>query len=160
MILVSVGSSDGNFDRLLKIIDELCEEKILNGKDVVAQIGKTVYTPKNYKSFELVGREDFQRYLESSEFIITHAGTGCVVPPLKMGKKIIVFPRLEKYNEHLDNHQLELAREFTSRGFVLSAQNKEELIDCINKVKKFQPNKFVSNKDNINKMIIDYIEKM
>lgn len=160
MILVSVGASEYSFERLLKIIDELCDEKKINGDEIVAQIGETKYQPKNYKSFKLISREEYQEYVNKSEYIITHAGTGCVVPPLNQGKKIIIFPRLEQYGEHIDNHQLDLCKVFESKGYTLCAKNKEELLKCIESIDEFQPEKFKSNKDEFNKRIIEYIEKM
>ena len=42
MILVSVGASEFGFDRLLKILDELCEENIINGEEMVAQFGEHI----------------------------------------------------------------------------------------------------------------------
>ena len=160
MIVISVGASEYPFDRLIKIVDEICDEGILNGKEIIAQIGKTNYKPKNFKSFELIGRDEFQKYIEDADIIITHAGTGCVVPPLKLGKKVIVFPRLSKYHEHLDNHQLELSNVFVKAGYVLCANNKMKLIECISKCKNFCPRKFESNKTRFNELIINYIEKM
>ena len=120
MILVCVGASEYKFNRLLKIIDELCDENILNGNEIIAQIGSTEYKPRNYKNFRMIGREDFQRYINEADLIITHAGTGSVIPPLKLGKKVIVVPRREKYKEHLDDHQLELRDVFTTAGYTLS----------------------------------------
>ena len=160
LILVSVGASEYPFDRLLKIIDEFCGEGFIDGQDVIAQIGNTNYKPLNYRNFSLIGRDEFQNYINQADIIITHAGTGCVVPPLKQGKKIIVFPRLEEYNEHLDNHQLELCDIFVSEGYVMCAKNKEELKKCIIEAKDFEPKKFISNKEKFNKLIIEYIEKM
>lgn len=160
MIVISVGASEYPFDRLIRIIDEICDEGILDGKEIIAQIGSGRYIPKNYKSFSLIGREEFQQYVDKAEIIITHAGTGCVVPPLIQGKKIIIFPRLLEYKEHLDNHQLELCEIFVKAGFALCAKNKEELIQCLKKIERFTPNKFMSNKKKFNEMIINYIEKM
>lgn len=160
LILVCVGASEYKFDRLLKIIDELCDEKIIEASEVVAQIGYTNYIPKNYRYFDLIEREQFQEFIDKADIIITHAGTGSVIPPLKLGKKIIVFPRIEEYKEHLDNHQLELSEVFTSEGYTLCAENKEQLINCINNIDVFRPKKFVSNKENINNMIIDFIENL
>lgn len=160
LIVISVGASEYPFDRFIKIIDEICNEKIINGKDVIAQIGKSNYKPKNFESFQLIGREEFQQYIEKADIIITHAGTGCVVPALKLQKKVIIFPRMVEYNEHLDNHQLELSDAFEKEGYVLCAKNKNELINCIKKSSQFIPKKFISNKDDFNKLIIDCIEKM
>lgn len=160
MILVCVGASEYKFDRLLKIIDELCDEKIIDSSEVVAQIGYTNYAPRNYKYFDLIEREQFQEFIENADIIITHAGTGSVIPPLKLGKKIIVFPRLEEYKEHLDNHQLELSEVFTSEGYTLCANNKRQLINNIRNIDTFIPKRFKSNKEHINKLIIDFIENL
>lgn len=160
LILVCVGASEYKLDRLLIMIDELCDEGVLDGENIIAQIGGTDYKPRNYKSFALIGRDDFQWYLEQAEFVITHAGTGSVIPALKMGKKVIVFPRLEKYKEHLDNHQLELRDVFTSSGYTMSAENKEELRKAIIQLDTFTPKPFVSNNNRISSMIIDFIEKI
>ncbi len=160
MILVCIGASEYKFNRLLKIIDELCDEKIIDSSEVVAQIGYTNYVPRNYKYFDLIGREQFQEFIENADIIITHAGTGSVIPPLKLGKKIIVFPRLEEYKEHLDNHQLELSEVFTSEGYTLCAKNKEELINKIRNIDTFTPKRFKSNKEHINRLIINFIENL
>lgn len=160
MILVCVGASEYSFERLLISIDELCDEGNIYGRDIIAQIGSSKYVPINYKSFSLIGRNDFQKYMESADIVITHAGTGSVIPSLKLGKKVIVFPRREEYGEHLDNHQLELANVLTSSGYTLCATNKKELKECILNIKNFTPKKFVSNKERMNELIIEYIDKL
>ncbi len=160
MILVCVGASEYRFDRLLKIVDELCDEKMLDGSEIIAQIGSTDYQPRNYKSFHLLGREEFQEYMEKSDLVITHAGTGSVIPPLKLGKKVIVVPRREKYKEHLDDHQLELRDVFTNAGYTLSANNKEELIDALQHLETFTPKVFQSNNSHVNQLVIDFIESI
>lgn len=160
LILVCVGASEYRFDRLLKNIDQLCDEKVLDGKEIIAQIGNTDYVPRNYKSFPLIGRDEFQKYMEAASFVITHAGTGSVIPPLKLGKKVIVFPRMEKYKEHLDNHQLELSEVFTSAGYTMSAENIDELRNAVKNIDEFEPRTFVSNSERINRMVIDFIESI
>lgn len=160
LILVCVGASEYGFDRLLRYIDEICDSGLLSGSEVVAQKGNAHYQPRNYKSFELIGRTDFQEYINQADIIITHAGTGSVIPPLKQGKKVIVFPRRVEYREHVDNHQLELADVFTSAGYTLRADDKEELIEAIKKASNFVPKQFKSNKGHIDKILIDFIESI
>ena len=160
LILVCVGASEYKLDRLLIMVDELCDEGVISGNEIIAQIGNTDYKPRNYKSFSLIGRDDFQHYMEQSELIITHAGTGSVIPPLKLGKKVIVFPRLQKYKEHLDDHQLELRDVFTNSGYTLSAVAIDQLRDAIINIKDFTPRPFVSNNRKINSMVIDFIDRL
>lgn len=160
MILVCVGASEYRFDRLLKMIDDLCDEKVLDCTKIIAQIGNTDYQPRNYKSFHLLGREEFQQYMEKSDLVITHAGTGSVIPPLKLGKKVIIVPRREKYKEHLDDHQLELTDLFTNAGYTLSADCKEELIEALHQLETFTPKPFQSNNIHVNQLVIDFIESI
>lgn len=158
LIFITVGSSEEyKFPRLLKIVDELCDEGIIDGNEVVAQIGYTEYEAKNFKTFDMTSSEEFKKLIEQSEIIITHAGTGSVISALKAKKKVIIFPRREEYGEHLDNHQLELADLFVQMRCVLCANSKEELYSCIEKINDFKPNAFVSNNFGINELIIEYI---
>lgn len=159
MILITVGTARFNFNRLFKIIDELCEEKIIDGKEIIAQIGYTEYKPKHYKSFSLINSDDFNKYIEESKYIIAHAGVGTVVSSVQKNKKVIVFPRMEKYNEHVDDHQLELSKLFKENNYAMIAKNKKELKECILKIDEFKPNKYKSNNKKINELIMDYIER-
>lgn len=159
-ILISTGLSEYGFDRLLRIIDEFCDERLIDGSRIVAQGGSSKYIPRNYKVFSLIGRDEYQKYVDQADVIISHAGTGCVIPPLKLGKKVIVFPRREQYREHLDDHQLELAAAFAKAGYVLCANNKDELRYCIESVGEFIPRKFISNAANMNRLVIDFIDKI
>lgn len=160
MILVCVGASEYKMDRLLIAVDELCDEGVIKGNEIVAQIGYTDYKPRNYKYFNLIGRDEFQDYMEQADLIITHAGTGSVIPPLKLGKKVVVFPRLEKYKEHLDDHQLELCAVLTDSGYTMSAENKEELRDRILHMEEFKPKQFISNNAKINQIVCNFIDEL
>lgn len=158
LIFITVGTSNYSFNRLFKIIDELIEEKVLDGTKVLAQIGFSEYNAKNFKTIKFLEAQEHHKYLEKSEFIISHSGTGSVISSLKMGKKVIVFPRLEKYHEMCDDHQLELTNFLTENDFILSAMDKEQLKKCIQSINEFKPKKFKSNSDNFNKLIIDIIQ--
>ena len=49
-VLVTIGSMvEKKFTRLFQIIDELCKEGILDGKDVIAQVGFDNYNSKYYR---------------------------------------------------------------------------------------------------------------
>lgn len=159
MILVAVGGvKEHKFERLLRILDELCDEHVINGDELVAQVGFNDYTPRNYKYFDFIGNEEFKNMARSAQFMITHAGTGTVVSAVKDHVKVIIFPRLSEYNEHLDDHQLELSNLFENKGYALVAKNKEELVDCINRISEFTPSEYISNNEKITQLIINCIE--
>ncbi len=159
MIFICVGASEYQFNRLLKTVDELCNEGILDSNNIIAQIGNSSYKP-SYRYFNSVSRYEFEKYIKEADYIISHAGAGCVVPSLKLNKKVILFPRLQEYKEHLDNHQLELCNVFTQNNYALCAKNKIELRQAINKIDCFSPNKFISNNNLMNELVIHYIEEV
>ena len=89
MILVTVGGvEEFKFERLLRNIDELCDEKVINSDDVVAQIGFNDYHARNYRTFDFIGPDEFKKLVDKAEYIISHAGTGTVVSSVKKGKKV------------------------------------------------------------------------
>lgn len=159
MILITVGSATYSFERLFRIIDELCDEGLLNGQDVVGQCGCTKYVPKNYKVFDMIESNEFKKMINKSDVIICHSGVGTIINAIEKGKKVIVFPRLKKYKEHGDDHQIEIAEMFSNNNYVKCASSKKELIEIIENIESFIPNKYVSNCDKINNLIIDFIEK-
>lgn len=158
-ILVTIGSmAEKKFTRLFNIIDELCEEKFLDANKIIAQVGFDNYKSKYYQTFDMVSDEEFKNMIDESDLIISHAGTGTVTSCLKKNKKVIIFPRMESYDEHYDDHQLELCNLFLMKNYIMCAKDKQELKECISKVEEFTPAKFKSNNQEMNKLIVDFIE--
>lgn len=153
MIFVTVGSQKFQFNRLLKEVDELIETGKIKD-DIFAQIGASDYKPKNYKYKEFITQEVFNDYLNKADIIITHAGTGVIVNAIKKGKKVIGVPRLAKYGEHVDDHQIQLINEFKEMNFIEPVYKMNKLKDAIETVKEKRYNTYVSNTDKI----IDDIE--
>lgn len=158
MILATVGCSNYNFDRLFEALDALCISHVIDGEQLVAQTGNLDYEVRNYRHFKYTTNEQMANFIDQAEIIICHAGTGTVIGALEKGKKVIIFPRLKKFNEHLNDHQMDLYRSFTQAGFVMGATNREELADCLQKADTFVPRKFVSNQPNFFSLIENLIE--
>ena len=154
MILITVGSQKFQFNRLLKEIDKLIENKIIK-EEVFAQIGVSDYKPKNYKYVDFMSQDEFSNKMDEADIIITHAGTGVIVNAVKKEKKVIGVPRLAKYEEHVDDHQIQLINEFTSLGFIEPAYETKDINEALKNVKKKKYNKYISNTD----AIIESIEK-
>ena len=91
--------------------------------------------------------------------IITHAGTGVIVNSVKKGKKVIGVPRLSKYGEHVDDHQIQLIDEFSKLNFIESCNDVDSLDKAIENVKVKKYDKYVSNTEKIIKNIEKFIEK-
>lgn len=156
MILVTVGSQKFQFNRLLKKIDELIDNKVIKD-DVFAQIGVSDYKPKNYNYVEFMTQDEFNQKIEDANIIITHAGTGVIVNAVKKGKKVIGVPRLAKYEEHVDDHQIQLIQEFESLNFIEPSYEIENLERALKNVKTKKYNKYESNTNQIIDSIEDFI---
>ena len=157
MILVTVGSQKFQFNRLLKEIDRLIENKKIK-EEVYAQIGVSDYIPKNYKYVDFMTQEEFNKDLDKCNIVITHAGTGVIVNALKKNKKVIAIPRLKEYDEHVDDHQIQLIKEFSELNFIEPVYEIKDLEKAIKNTKKNKYNKYISNTDTILKSIEEFIE--
>lgn len=119
MIFITLGSQKFQFNRLLKAVDDLVQRKIIK-EDVFAQIGYSDYQPQNYSYKKFLDRDEFARMEEKSEIVITHGGTGAIIGAVKKDKKVIAVPRLAKFGEHVDDHQLQLLDEFEKMQIIVA----------------------------------------
>ena len=142
LVFVTVGSTNNDFQRLLSEIDVLVERGILS--DVVAQIGKTRYTPRNYRYYPFLPYEQFVQFIRDAELVIAHAGTGTLNMCLGLRKTIIAVPRLKKYHEHPDDHQLELGAFLQAENRILVVQDISHLENVVQLSRSWKP-KFKEN---------------
>lgn len=155
MIYVSLGTQDKKFPRLLQEVDKLIDKGIIKD-EVIAQIGQTEYESKNMKLYDYLSKEDVLKYMNESRFIITHGGVGTILDALKLNKKVIAVARLKLYKEHVNDHQLQIIREYTKLGYILDGTY--DLEKAIFDVNDFMPNQYVSNNENFIKQLEDYID--
>lgn len=158
MIFVTVGSQKFQFNRLLKKIDELIEKKVITDK-VFAQIGASDYKPVNYEYVDFMTQEEFIKKLEECNLLITHAGTGVIVNAVKREKKVIATPRLAKYGEHVDDHQIQLIQQFDELNFIEPCYELDDLEIKLKEINNKKYKKYVSNTDTIIESIKKFINK-
>lgn len=140
MTLVTLGTQHQEFTRLLDYI----EKSDLKG-EIIVQAGYTKYESKRMKIFDFISYDEMEKYIDKSDLVITHAGTGSIVMPLKKDKKVIACARLSKFGEHVDDHQVELVDVFYSEGYILKIDEDTSLNEVLKNIKDFKPKKFVSN---------------
>lgn len=157
MIFVTLGTQDKSFDRLLKIIDENIKNNVIKEK-VIVQSGYTKYKSDNMQLFNYVNMEDFDKYIDECSLLITHGGVGNILSALKKNKKIIAVPRLAKYKEHTNDHQLQIVNNFYEKGYILRLLETDNFEDVYKKSKTFKPKKWISNNENLLKKIKEYID--
>ena len=134
MIFVTVGSRNYPFDRLFKKLDALYEDGTLT-ESMFAQIGTSTYKPKNYDFKEFVSPEKFVELIEKADIVVTHGASGSIMKALNAGKKVIAVTRLEKYGEHINDHQIQNNEAFSSNKYVLMADLElDDLGECFKKI--------------------------
>jgi UDP-N-acetylglucosamine transferase subunit ALG13 len=157
MIFVTVGTHYLGFERLITEMDEIAG-KI--DEEVVAQIGSTKYKPKNMKYFTFV--EDEKEILElyqEARVVVSHAGAGTLLTILNYNKPAVIVPRLHKFNEHIDDHQLELTDVLKDQGKAIGVYDIGNLESSLKKVENLNYN----NKKKNEELIIflkEYITRM
>lgn len=154
MVFVTLGTQDKEFPRLLEEVEKLIDKKIIN-EEVIAQVGSTGYNSDKIKIIDYLSKDELLNYIKNADYIITHGGVGTIIDSLNLNKKIIAMPRLKKFKEHVNDHQLEIVNEFSKLGLILDGSNLEH---AIYKLDNFIPKKYESNNSNFVKLIDEYIE--
>ena len=109
MIFVTVGTHEQPFNRLVKTVDKLVGNELIDVR-VVMQIGFSTYKPLNCKWQRMMSFDEIQNNLKNARIIITHGGPSSFIEALQFGKVPIVVPRQEKYHEHVNNHQVDFVK--------------------------------------------------
>jgi UDP-N-acetylglucosamine transferase subunit ALG13 len=157
MILVILGTWKMPFSRPLKEIERLIESGVIK-EEVIVQAGVTQFHSTHMDIHAFFDKDEFERLYRNASLIITHAGVGSIILGLKYKKKVISIARLLKYNEHIDNHQLEILNEFSLRKYLLAWEEGGDLEILLNRLNAFTPMPYPFSEDRISERIIDFID--
>jgi len=114
VIYVTVGTMFLDFPRLIRKMDEIAGK---TGELVCIQTGLGRTYPKNCEHFDFKSREEVLALQRDARVIVCHAGIGSVMDALRARRPLIVVPRLKKFNEHMNDHQLDVAKAVQTRGW-------------------------------------------
>ncbi len=137
MIFLTVGTQFP-FDRLVQAIDRIIADGLIS-ETVFGQIGDSACKPHNFQAVARMEKAEFDKYLTEASAIIGHAGMGTISMALNNRKPLLAMPRLKKYGEVVNDHQLEIARMFSRLGHILAAYGVEDLPLGIRRLADFVP---------------------
>lgn len=126
------------FDRLIRTVDELVKAAAITDS-VFAQIGNGTYEPTAMPFCRFLDKAAFDARLLEARAVISHAGIGTIATTLKHGKPMLVLPRLQRYGEHVNDHQVATARKYGELGHVVVAPQAEDIADCLLQLSIFVP---------------------
>ena len=154
MILVLCGTQKQNFTRMIREV-----EKLADNNEIIVQAGHSQYSSDKMEIFDFISPEKLKILYEKAAYIITHAGAGSMFQAIKSKKKTLAFPRLQKYDEHVDDHQLQLAEKLQKMGYLMVFHDGDEMISVFNRMKEFEE-KIYSLEGQIPSLIDDQLAKI
>ena len=157
MIFVMLGTQNNSFHRLLEEVQKNIDNGNIN-EEVVVQKGYTKFESKDMTLFDEISQDKFNKLIDKADLIITHGGVGSIITSITKGKKVIAVPRLQKYGEHVNDHQLDIIESFNEKGYIIGLHEVSELGNALKKVKNFKPQKYVKNTGNIISIIENFID--
>lgn len=139
-LFVPLGTQKFPFGRIITALNGLVERGTYKPNEIVMQSALYPVKPE-FSHFGLIPQEDFNRYMQEAEVVVTHSGVNSIISCMEMGKPLVVCPRLHEYNEHVDNHQMEIATLMHDKYDVLMCTDMKELPELIEKAKthKYKP---------------------
>jgi UDP-N-acetylglucosamine transferase subunit ALG13 len=113
VILVTVGTNEARFDRLLLALDALP-----GSEELVVQHGPSPVRPAGATCVDYLPFDELAAEIRRARVVITHAGVGSTIAALLNGKRPVVVPRLARHGEAVDDHQVPFGRRLHEAGLV------------------------------------------
>ena len=124
MIFATCGSSPVPFDRMMQALAEL------PAGELHVQHGPAA-PPPCAGAYDFLPFHRMVELIERADVVVSHAGVGSIICALRAGHTPIVFPRLKRHSETVDDHQAELAEALVDRGNVVVAWTPEDLVAAV-----------------------------
>lgn len=157
MIFVVLGTWEMPFVRPLIEI----EQAVLRGllpQLIVVQSGNTSYASPHMKLVPFFGKEELERMYEQATLVICQAGVGSIMLGLKKHKKVISIARRARFNEHIDDHQLEILNVFSTIGAILPWNGDGDLAKVLALAETFVPTEYQFSRERISSAILNYLD--
>lgn len=120
-VVVTLGTSDFGFPRLVRgLLDVLpgdCE--------VFWQTGATDVRGTGIDARVSVPSGELSAAMARADLVVSHAGVGSALAAMRAGRAPLLVPRRASRGEHVDDHQLQIARELERRGLAMTCDPEE-----------------------------------
>jgi UDP-N-acetylglucosamine transferase subunit ALG13 len=126
MILVTIGTNEQPFDRLVRAAAALDLPEQL-----VVQHGSSRVPRGRGEWVDFVSFEELSSRMRQARVVVCHAGVGSIMLARRCGKHPIVVPRRLHLGEAVDDHQLPIARRLHANGVVTLVEDVDRLAEAI-----------------------------
>jgi UDP-N-acetylglucosamine transferase subunit ALG13 len=164
MILISVGTIDNPFHRLNEIV---YSNTFFNSRiqKIIFQAGPSRFLKNINKKIiykTIISNKKIISYIKSANIIISSGGEETMIDILRYSKnKPIIFPRLKKYKEHVDDQQLQIGKSLSKKKLAFLALNEKQLMNHIKKLPIANKSKNISkNNKKLIENLVSITEKL
>jgi UDP-N-acetylglucosamine transferase subunit ALG13 len=114
-VVVSLGTSPYGFRRLVEHLTDILPPDT----EVLWQTGTTDVSGLGIDARPHVPSAELRAAIERADVVVSHAGTGAALAALEAGRCPILVPRRAMRQEHVDDHQLQIALDFALRDLAI-----------------------------------------
>ena len=158
-LFVPLGTQKFQFNRLIKALNALVEKGVFKPEEIVMQSSLYEVEPM-FTHYELIPASKFEELIETAELVLTHSGVNSIISCMKRKKPLIIVPRLKKYGEHVDNHQVEIAQLMKQKFDVIVVEDMKDLEGAIKEAKNHVYKQWVSHNSELVRAIKDIVDKL
>jgi beta-1,4-N-acetylglucosaminyltransferase len=121
VIFATVGSTQIPFERFVRALGSLPGERLL------VQHGPVDPPPGAARTNAFMQFPEMIESMEAADVVVCHAGAGSILCALRAGHTPVVVPRLKRYQETVDDHQVEFSRALAAEGKVIAVEDLDAL---------------------------------
>jgi len=156
MVFVVLGTWEMPFVRPLVEIERAAEQRLLPSP-IVVQGGKTSYQSEHLEIVSFYGKEELERMYERASLVICQAGVGSIMLGLRKRKKVIAIARRRVFDEHIDDHQVEILEVFSKAGCILPWNGNGDLPEVLRRARDFVPTDYPFADEKLSGAILEYL---
>jgi len=131
-VFVATGTGPA-FTRLLEALRALANEPSV---ELFAQRGSAGPSFHDVPGEDFIPREEFAKRLVWADVVVSHAGSGAMYEAYMAGHVPILVPRLSRFGEAVNDHQLELATSLANAGKAALCDDLSRLRDIVLSAKR------------------------
>jgi UDP-N-acetylglucosamine transferase subunit ALG13 len=121
MIVVTIGTNEQPFDRLIRAA------RALDSDELLVQYGSSREPHGRGEWVEFLSFDELAERAREARAVVCHAGVGSIMLARRCGHTPIVMPRRHHLGEAVDDHQLFLAKRLAKSGIVTLVEDEQEL---------------------------------
>jgi len=125
VIFITVGSTQIPFERLIHALEQLPSDQLF------IQHGPVPPPASAARSTAFMQFPEVIESMQEADVVVCHAGAGSILCALRAGHVPVVVPRLKRFQETVDDHQVELAQALAAEGKVVSVEEVDRLAEAV-----------------------------